>query len=110
PTHPYGVARHMKVGKKIAPAIVVSHDADELRGQVSLLRDHPDARFGAVRARHDSADIVGVDRDRLASERAAAETHRQETRCGQTHVWYRSVTSGRNLGIIPSLAHVQGSC
>ena len=62
--HPHAVGGFREIGNEVAPAVVGDHDLGELRGQVGRLRDHPHARFRAVRAGHDAAEIGGADADR----------------------------------------------
>src|SRR6266487_2507242 len=72
--HPHSVRRLGKVGYQVASLVVGHDDADELRGQVAGLGDHPDARFRPVRAGDHTADVIGVDASCLGGEGGGTET------------------------------------
>ena len=59
--HPDRVVRARQIGHEVTPLVVGDDDAREFGWQILRFGDNPDARLGAVRARDDTADVIGID-------------------------------------------------
>ena len=84
---PHVVGRVRQVGNHVAAVVAGHDDAVEARRQVGGLRDHPHTRLRPAGTGHHAADVIGVDRHRLAHAGAAARCrrhggakHRRQTR------------------------------
>ena len=71
--HEHLVVRLWQVRHHVAALIVGDHHSGELRRQIGCFGDHPHARLGTNRARHDAADVISVDRDRRARSLLCAD-------------------------------------
>ena len=59
--HPDLVVRVGQVRQHVAPLVIRHHDLAQAGGEVVRLGDDPHPRLGAVRARNDAPDVVGVE-------------------------------------------------
>ena len=80
---PDAVVRRRQIGHEIAAGIVGHDDAREFRRQVGGFGDHPDACFGARRAGHGAADIVGADLHGLLRVNCGRESTCQHHQAGK---------------------------
>ena len=82
--HPDVVIRFRELGNNVAALIVGDDDLAISGGQIFRFRDHPYARFGALRAGDHAADIVGDDFNFRGGFSCRASRARDSEYCGET--------------------------
>jgi hypothetical protein len=76
-THPHAVVGLGKIGNDIAPALIGHHHFGKFGGEVTRLRDHPDAGLGPGRSGDDATEIAVANVDCRAGLICPRRDHRR---------------------------------